>query len=144
MDETVKNKANSGVLYIGALETFRGYYDWLKWFYAHKGYRFCDVRKHILTRYDHMVNDFTFKELFEWYSYQMSLRYREEVCGVVNDNDAQGACCAAPYVGGKFCSELSHIYPKVKTHPMAAFRNHRITKFGYIPIEDLVLRLSRQ
>lgn len=143
MGENNKNAANSGVLYVGEVgKTFRNRYEWLKWYYGYKGYRFDDVRKHILSRYSRMLSDFSFRALFELFSYQMFLNHRAELCDVVNDNDHLRTCCPNDYIPS---SEYParHVYPLVKFSPMLPFSGRKAPSFGYFTILDLVRRLSK-
>lgn len=144
MDENIKKAANSGVFYVGAMDSFRERYEWLKWYYEHKGYRFCDVRKHVIARYTHVLDILTFKNLFELFTYQMLNGYRARLCDVANDDDDRRLCC--PFYDIYLPDSdrpPRHVYPSIKFHPMSVFRGYKPPCFGYFTICDLVERLSK-
>lgn len=148
MEQNNEMAVSSGIFHIGAnskaLKSFRDHYEWLKWYYSHKGFRFSDVRKHVLARYDFVVEKYPFKDLFQWYTYHMQMHYRNEICRVVNDNDYFSYCCAATRIPLNSEALPRHLYPLLKSHPMSAFLGHRIAKFGYFSMRNLADRLSKK
>lgn len=144
MSDNTRHAANSDVLMIGQPKTLKQAIAWLRQYYAWKGLNFRDLRRHVIEEFPISRQTHSFRELLDWYYFHRYYGSLEEVCHVTNDNDYQ-----CPFLANENVSQRSSnfpsaelVFPTMTQHPMAAFKGHRVTKFGYLPHDALVDRLG--
>jgi hypothetical protein len=143
MTDCKKPEASSGTLYIGQTYELKKWMPWLRSFYAENGMNFRDLRKHVLTEFSFLLPGYDFRTLLDWYIHTRYYENLQVLCCVANDDKYNGLTCRDE--NSRYCdpaSSADYTYPTMTQHPMAAFKGHRVTKFGYLPHDALVDRLG--
>lgn len=142
MTEHEKPAANSGTLYIGQTHELKKWLPWLRSFYKDNGMDFRDLRKHVMTEFSFNLPGRDFRTLLDYYIHTRYYENLQVLCRVANDDRYDGLTCRDE--NSRYCdpaSSADYTYPTMTQHPMAAFKGHRVPRFGFLSHDDLESRL---